>query len=59
MKQVIPVVEGELNNDFEEVQAMVESEPVETVIRDPAAVDPRNILPENSKRRRSVRFSLP
>ena len=59
VNEIVPIVEGELNVDFEEVQAMVESEPAETVVRDPAAVDPRNILPENSKRRRSVRFSLP
>jgi len=33
--------------------------PAPQVVKDPAAVDPSNILPENSKRSRRVRFNLP
>jgi len=33
--------------------------PVPQIVKDPAAVDPSNILPENSKRSRRVRFNLP
>jgi len=33
--------------------------PVPQIVKDPAAIDPSNILPENSKRSRRVRFNLP
>jgi hypothetical protein len=33
--------------------------PAPQIVKDPAAVDPSNILPENSKRSRRVRFNLP
>ena len=58
-KNVVPDVIRDLDDDFVDVEAAVETEPVERLIRDPAAVDPSNILPENSRRRRAVRFSLP
>ena len=69
----IPVMAEKLKNPdsplLNDVDAMSDLElpedpepiafPAPQMVKDPAAVDPSNILPENSKRSRRVRFNLP